>query len=118
MSPMISLALHRKDKKIARWLLRGGVAALAALAAHVNFEAQQRKWIFQTDGSRGDPSSTLSAGLSDRWIVFDSEESGAQVTLHGLWLAQSQVDAPVLLYLHGARWDLSGSVQRMQHLHD
>ena len=118
MSPMISLALHGKDRKGVRWLLRGSVAALAALMAHVSFDAQQRRWIFQIDGSSADPSSTWSAGLSDRWIVFDSEETGTQVTLHGLWLAQSQADAPVLLYLHGARWDLSGSVQRMQHLHD
>ena len=30
----------------------------------------------------------------------------------------AQADAPVLLYLHGARWDVRGSAHRMRRLHD
>jgi len=112
---MIGLAPQRRN---VRWLLRGSVAALAALTTCVSLEAQQRRWIFQAGTSRVDQSETHSAGSSDQWVEFDSEETGTRVALHGLWLAQAQVDAPVLLYLHGARWDLGGSIQRMQHLHD
>ena len=111
---MNAFALHWND---VRWLLRGGVAALAALLACVNFEAQQRKWIFQTGGPRTNQASATPLGLRDQWIEFDSQETGTAVRLHGLWLAQPQADAPVLLYLHGARWDLCGSFKRMQHLH-
>ena len=100
-----------------RWMLRGGVAALAALLASVSLEAQQRKWIFQWGGPRTDQASVQPASLRDRWVEFNSEATGTPVRLHGLWLAQPQGDAPVMLYLHGARWDLSGSLQRMQHLH-
>lgn len=115
MSGLASNALHRKGL---RWLLRSSVAALAAATACVSFGAQQRKWIFQAGTSRVDQSETQNAGLSDRWIEFDSRETGSPVKLHGLWLAQARADAPVLLYLHGARWDLGGSIQRMQHLHE
>ena len=38
--------------------------------------------------------------------------------LHGLWLAQPHADAPVLLYLHGARWDVRGSAHRMRRMHE
>ena len=40
------------------------------------------------------------------------------VKLHGLWLAQPRADAPVLLYLHGARWDVRSSAQRMRRMHE
>lgn len=58
-----------------------------------------------------------SAGLQERWITFDSEESAATATLHGLWLPQASAEAPVLLFLHGARWDIRSSAQRMRSLH-
>jgi hypothetical protein len=40
------------------------------------------------------------------------------VRLHGLWLGQPRPDAPVLLYLHGARWDVRGSAHRMRRMHE
>jgi alpha-beta hydrolase superfamily lysophospholipase len=85
--------------------------------AGVSFEAQQRKWIFQTGDASANQASATPLGLQDRWIDFDSQETGTPVRLHGLWLGQARADAPVLLYLHGARWDLGGSFTRMQHLH-
>ena len=38
--------------------------------------------------------------------------------LHGLWLPQPRADAPLLLYLHGARWDVRGSAFRMRRMHE
>jgi alpha-beta hydrolase superfamily lysophospholipase len=101
-----------------RWLLRGSIAALATLLTCVCSEAQQRKWIFQASGAGANQAGAQHGlPLHDRWIEFESEETGDAVKLHALWLGQAQADAPVLLYLHGARWDLGGSVTRMQHLH-
>jgi alpha-beta hydrolase superfamily lysophospholipase len=101
-----------------RWLLRGGIAALATLMTCVCSEAQQRKWIFQASGAGSNQAGPQHGlALQDRWIQFQSEETGDAVKLHALWLAHGDPDAPVLLYLHGARWDLGGSAARMQHLH-
>jgi alpha-beta hydrolase superfamily lysophospholipase len=100
------------------WLLRSIVAALATVMSGISLETQQRMWIFQA-GLRPELASAQdSTGLSDRWIEYDSQETGTPVRLHCLWLGQPRPDAPVLLYLHGARWDLRGSTQRMQQLHD
>lgn len=112
---MNTVALGRRNT---RWMLRSAVAAMAALTASVSLEAQQRKWIFQVGSVRADQASAQPTGLRDQWIHFTSDETDAPVKLHGLWLAQPKRDAPVLLYLHGAGWDLSGSHDRMQHLHN
>ena len=111
--PLSTLLLHRP-----RWLLRGVVAALATMAGVTSLDVQQRKWIFQAGLYSNAARSQGSAGMQDQWIPFQSEESGAAVTLHGLWLPQARTDAPVLLFLHGARWDIRGSAQRMRGLHE
>lgn len=56
--------------------------------------------------------------MQDIWIDFASQASGQAVQLHGLWLPQPEPGAPVLLYLHGARWDVRGSAHRMRRMHE
>ena len=57
-------------------------------------------------------------GMQDVHIDFASAQTGDPVRLHGLWLGQPRADAPVLLYLHGARWDVRGSAHRMRRMHE
>jgi hypothetical protein len=61
--------------------------------------------------------------MPDVWIEFDSRIAGAPARLHGLWLPQpsaqgTRAEAPLLLYLHGARYDVRGSAARMRRLHE
>ena len=105
-------------KQSPEWLLRGMVAALATLMTSAGFEAQQRRWIFQAGLQTDASSEQAGQDLQDRWIDYQSRETDVPVRLHALWLAQPSADAPVMLYLHGARWDLRGSAHRMQRLHD
>ncbi|QNP60864.1 alpha/beta hydrolase [Paenacidovorax monticola] len=102
-----------------RWSLPAlAVLALAVMAGCATLDAKQREWIFQpSDRAWGGAPST--EGMQDVWIAFDSRETGQAGRLHGLWLPAQRADAPVLLYLHGARWNVSGSsnrVRRMQSL--
>jgi alpha-beta hydrolase superfamily lysophospholipase len=84
-------------------------------------DERQREWIFQpSDRSRGS-SAEYAHGMEEVWIEFGSSVTGRPVRLHGLWLpAEEQPqDKPVLLYLHGARWNVTGSaprIRRMQQL--
>ena len=95
-----------------------GVAALLAASGCSVLDTKQREWIFQpSDRSWGGAQST--ADMQDVWIDFQSDASGKAERLHGLWLAHERADAPVLLYLHGARWNVAGSsgrIRRMQEL--
>ncbi len=95
--------------------LAGSLALLAGCAA---LDEQQRKWIFQPTDRSWWGGLAAAEGMADVWIAFDSRESGQPVRLHGLWLAQDRADAPVMLYLHGARWDVRGSAHRMRRMHE
>ena len=46
-------------------------------------------------------------GFADHWIPVGDHK------LHAWWLEGERPDAPVVLYLHGARWNLTGSVTRI-----
>lgn len=102
-------------------LARAAAAVLAAsalLGGCAVLDEQQRKWIFQPGDRTWARGAAAAEGMQDVWIDFRSATEGQDVRLHGLWLPQPQADAPVLLYLHGARWDVRGSAPRMRRMHE
>ena len=107
-----------------RWpaYLASAVAAILILGGCVGLDAQQRKWIFQAQAAAVPlemrKTAARSDGIDDVWIEFDSRESGRPVTLHALWLEGERSDAPVLLYLHGARRNVEASTFRIRQMHE
>jgi alpha-beta hydrolase superfamily lysophospholipase len=98
------------------WWIGGCLSALALLAAGcATLDEQQRKWIFQP--SKVEWRGATSDGMEDRWIEFTPPDADAPVKLHALWLPQDNPDAPVMLYLHGARWGVTSGSFRMRRLH-
>jgi alpha-beta hydrolase superfamily lysophospholipase len=97
-----------------------GVLALtlATLAGCSALDSQQRKWIFQPSKESWWGAHGGSTGMQDVWIDFPSRVTGQPVRLHGLWRGQERPGAPVLLYLHGARWNVASSAFRMQRMHE
>lgn len=83
-------------------------------------DEKQRAWIFQPSDRAWGGNAQLAEGMDDVWIEFDSKVSDAPVRLHGLWLAADapRADSPVLLYLHGARWNVAGSAGRIRRLQE
>jgi alpha-beta hydrolase superfamily lysophospholipase len=84
-------------------------------------DERQRGWIFQPSDRTWAGGLAAAEGMDDVWIEFDSKvelRSGEPVKLHGLWLPQDDARAPVLLYLHGARYDVRGSAPRMRRMHE
>ncbi len=93
-------------------------AAVLALAGCATLDEKQREWIFQPSSRAWWGGLAAAEGMQDVWIDFRSARSGESVRLHGLWVEHPRPDAPVLLYLHGARWDVRGSAHRMRRLHE
>ena len=89
-----------------------------ALAGCATLDEQQRKWVFQPSKQSWWGGNAAAEGMQDVWIEFQSRETDSAVRLHALWLPQARADAPVLLYLHGARWDVRGSAFRMRRMHE
>lgn len=106
---------------MSRKLLFAAAALAAALTMGcVTLDERQRAWIFQPSDRSWGGSADLVRDMEDVWITFDSGVTGEPAKLHGLWLAseKSPDKAPVLLYLHGARWNVSGSAPRIRRLHE
>ncbi|MGC4365055.1 alpha/beta hydrolase [Hydrogenophaga sp. R2] len=99
------------------------LASLGLLAGCATLDEKQRQWIFQPSDRSWSGGSLAAEDMDDVWIEFTSAETGEPVRLHGLWHPhpdlRQRADAPVLLYLHGARWNVTGSafrIRRMQEL--
>jgi len=104
------------------WSLFASATALVALLAGgcSTLDERQREWIFQPSDRSWGNSEAMSQGMDDVWIDFKSSLTGEPARLHGLWLggAPESADTPVLLYLHGARYNVAGSAPRMRRMHE
>jgi len=101
-----------------RWIA-AALAALALLGGCATLDQKQREWIFQPSDRSWPGGLAAAQGMSDVWIDFEARGgAGAPARLHGLWLDGPAPDAPVLLYLHGARWDVRGSAPRMRRMQE
>jgi alpha-beta hydrolase superfamily lysophospholipase len=99
------------------------LATLALLAGCATLDEKQRAWIFQPSDRSWAGGTYAAESMQDVWIDFTSQVTNKPVKLHGLWAQNDnftvRTDAPVLLYLHGARFNVTGSAfraQRMQEL--
>jgi uncharacterized protein len=104
-----------------RRLLLAVVAAATLLSVGCStLDERQREWIFQPGDRAWGGSADHADGMQDVWIAFDSKVTGRPSRLHGLWLpaAEGAQDKPVLLYLHGARWNVSGSAPRIRRMQE
>jgi len=101
--------------KASRWLA-AALFGMAVLAGCVSLEDKERQWIFQPSKVAWGGGISGIDGVQEVWIPFDSAVTGRGVRLNALWLPAASAKAPVLLYLHGARWDVSGSARRMERM--
>jgi hypothetical protein len=102
-----------------RWILIAAIAAALGVGC-TTLDERQRAWIFQPSDRSWGGIAELARGMDDVWIEFDSRVSGQGAKLHGLWLAAEEgaEDGPVLLYLHGARWNVAGSAHRVRRMQE
>jgi alpha-beta hydrolase superfamily lysophospholipase len=94
--------------------------ALAMLAGCATLDEKQRTWIFQPSDRTWSGGAAAAVGMDDVWVDYTAANDHP-VRLHGLWLASDRTDAakaPVLLYLHGARYNVTGSAPRMRRMQE
>ncbi len=106
--------LHRFSHRL--WVCLFALGGLLVLGGCAALDHKQRQWIFQPSDRTWSQGVAAAEGMADVWLPFQSKVTGAPAKLHALWLPHARADAPVLLYLHGARWDVRGSAHRMRNL--
>ncbi len=96
--------------------------ALALSAGCATLDERQRTWIFQPSDRSWSGGLSAAQGMEDIWIEFPSQVTGKPVKLHGLWAQNenfsARSDAPILLYLHGARFNVTGSAFRARRMEE
>ena len=106
------------------WIGLGAIAATALSVGYASLQTQQRRWIFQATPAPATSIDLVPAGSAQQegvthlWIEHVSPFSGQPIRLHALWAANEDAAAPVMLYLHGARRDLAGSMFRIEQLRE
>ena len=92
-----------------RLTLIGAVLIAAILGGCGTLDEKEREWIFRP--VKGEWSGYRGSALQfeERWIPVN----GSGEKIHAWWAPAAGPDAPVLLYLHGARWNLTGSATRI-----
>ena len=105
-----------------RWTLFFALALAALLTVGCGtLDEKQRAWIFQPSDRAWGGSAVMAQDMDAVWIDFQSSATNAPARLHGLWLAaegRHAAQAPVLLYLHGARWNVEGSAPRIRRMQE
>lgn len=86
-----------------------GALILVGLSGCAYIESKQGEWIFRPTEATWWGARELPSNFVEKFIPVGS--AGEQV--HAWWAPAARADAPVLLYLHGARWNLTGSVTRI-----
>ncbi len=83
------------------FVILGGCVMLERKESELIFRPTKEEWRY---GSR--------EKFEERWIPVVTR-TGDVGKIHAWWAAGPTPDAPVVLYLHGARWNLSGSASRI-----
>jgi alpha-beta hydrolase superfamily lysophospholipase len=96
----------RRGAQVARGFLATLVLLLAASCSYIS--EKQGELIFRPtkDAWRGYSSERYA--YQEHWIEVAKDQK-----LHAWWAPADDPEAPVVLYLHGARWNLTGSVTRI-----
>ena len=90
-------------------------SAVTLTAGCATLESKQSEWIFRPVRENWRGYQGLPAGVAELWLPLPGQDGER---LHAWWAPQDDPQAPAVLYLHGARWNLSGSSFRIQRLRD
>ncbi len=88
--------------------------AASLLAGCAVLESKQSEWIFRPVRENWRGYQGLPEGVEEVWIKIPGSETEERI--HAWWMPQTgatAASAPALLYLHGSRWNLTGSSFRI-----
>jgi alpha-beta hydrolase superfamily lysophospholipase len=105
------------------WLRRHAIRAVAigalgsalAVAGCSQLAHKERELVFRVVPGTASWYSGLPTGVVEANLPVESD--GKTQHIHTWWWPSAKPDAPALLYLHGARWNLTGQAFRIEQLH-
>jgi alpha-beta hydrolase superfamily lysophospholipase len=114
---------HSYISTLSTWLrrraLHGAVAALTwalVVAGCSQLAHKERELVFRVVPGTASWYSGLPARVVESYLPVTTEGNTQQI--HTWWWPAEKPGAPALLYLHGARWNLTGQTFRIEQLHE
>ena len=98
-------------------LIASAALTVALLAGCATLHEKQGQWIFSPSDRTWGNTAEMASNMEEAWVEFDSKETGKPAKVH-LLIHSNEADKPVLLYLHGARWNVVGSAWRIARMHE
>lgn len=97
----------------------GLTIALGAMLATgcVLLETKERELVWRPVREAASWYAGLPDAVQDVYLPVPSPDGAAAGRIHAWWWPAAQPAAPTVLYLHGARWNLTGHVRRIEQLH-
>jgi fermentation-respiration switch protein FrsA (DUF1100 family) len=80
----------------------------------VALQHEERKLVFGIEPGDASWYSGLPKGVQE--FELKASDFGTQQNIHAWWWPSTRQDAPAILYLHGARWNLTGQLFRIEQL--
>ena len=81
--------------------------AVASAAGCAYLDTKQREWIFRAQRDLHSTPASYGLAFEEVWLTVAGDGDGARARVHGWWIPGPDAQAPTLLYLHGARRNLS-----------
>ena len=91
------------------------LSLVACLAGCFQLATKERELTFRPSRDAAYWFSGMPNGVRD--VYMNVGTAPAVERIHAWWWPAEQEDAPVVLYLHGARWNLTGQLRRIEQLH-
>lgn len=109
----IALGLRRRGSSVA---LMSGLMSLLTAAGCGQLVQKERELTFRVEPGVASWYSGLPSGIVETNLPVASD--GQTQHVHTWWWPADNPDAPAVLYLHGARWNLTGQLFRIAQLRD
>lgn len=99
-----------------RTLALAGLVTALAIAGCSHLAHTERELLFRVEPGRASWFKGVPHGVVESNLIVDAK--GTAQRLHTWWWPAAKPNAPAVLYLHGARWNLTGQAFRIEQLHD
>jgi fermentation-respiration switch protein FrsA (DUF1100 family) len=90
------------------------VALIALAAGCVQLEYKERELLFRPTRDAASWFGGTPSGLQDIYLPVSDAADAPRI--HAWWWPQRDAKAPAVFYLHGARWNLTGQLRRIEQL--
>lgn len=106
--------LRLPSRRVYVRVLAGLLVAAGLASGCVSLEQREREMTFRPVKTEPGWYTGVPDGVQEMYLPVGTAADAPRI--HAWWWADANPDAPAILYLHGARWNMTGHVRRMEQL--